>query len=223
MSDQGKIFGVLDYLEGLKEEVLKLIPQGVLRVVAYLDASFLMHQDGKSQSGVIVLVGGAPIYFRLKNQKCVSKSPIEAELVLLLDNVGVVELLQEFQAFMMNTALPDPVVFHDSPSVITLVMQGGDVPCMKYMRTRMDLVCEAVEEQEMLIRYVGTKEMKADGLTKVLEGADFKELVNVVLGRTSLNKSTGERWADQQGFMVGARYGTGCRAGSTMLERLSLD
>jgi hypothetical protein len=44
---------------------------------------------------------------------------------------------------------------------------------MKHMRTRMNLVCEAVEELEMVIKYVGTKEMKADGLTKVLRGADF--------------------------------------------------
>jgi hypothetical protein len=46
----------------------------------------------------------------------------------------------------------------------------------------------------MIIRYIGTKEMKADGLSKVLGGADFKEFVKVALGHTPLNKPTGERW-----------------------------
>jgi hypothetical protein len=91
----------------------------------------------------------------------------------LSDNIGVVELLQELLAFMVNVALPDQVVFQYSTSVIILVTQGGGVPRMKHMRTRMNLVCEAVEELEMVIKYVGTKEMKADGLTKVLRGADF--------------------------------------------------
>jgi hypothetical protein len=152
------------------------------------------------------MVGGAPIFFSSKKQKCLSKSPTEEELVVLSDNIGVVELLQELLAFMVDTALPDPVVFQDQDNtlVITLVTQVRCIPCTKHMRARMNLVCEVVEEQEMVIKYVGIKEMKADGLTKVLRGAEFKEFVMAVLGRTFLNKSTGEHW-------VGIAWGARCK------------
>ncbi len=78
---------------------MKLNPQGVFGVVAYIDASFSTHQDRKLHSVVIMIVGGAPFYLSLKKQKCVSKSPTEAELVGLLENVEVAELLQELLDF----------------------------------------------------------------------------------------------------------------------------
>jgi hypothetical protein len=44
----------------------------------------------------------------------------------------------------------------------------------------------------------------------------------VVLGRTSLNKSTSELWVYQQGSMVGARDGAGRHAGSETQKKESL-
>ncbi len=71
-------------------------------MVAYIDASFLMYPDGKSHSGVIIMVGGALVNFSLKKLKCISKSPTEAELVALYDNIGLVKLIQEPLAFMVE-------------------------------------------------------------------------------------------------------------------------
>jgi hypothetical protein len=41
------------------------------------------------------------------------------------------------------------------------------------MRTRMFLVMEAIKEGRILVKYINTKAMMADGLTKSLEGAEF--------------------------------------------------
>jgi hypothetical protein len=84
----------------MKEEVLKLEPQRLLKLQAFVDASFSMHLDRKSQSGVYVSIVGAPIYYSSRKQKCVSKSPMEAELVALSDNINQVELFQELLEFM---------------------------------------------------------------------------------------------------------------------------
>jgi hypothetical protein len=81
VKDLEKLNKLLGYLKGMKEFIMRLKPNALFRVVVYVDASFSAHPDGKSHSGVIVKVGGAPVFFGSKKQKCVSKSPTEAELV----------------------------------------------------------------------------------------------------------------------------------------------
>jgi hypothetical protein len=41
-------------------------------------------------------VGHAIVYVASKKQKCMSKSPTEAELIGLTDNLGLVEFFKEF-------------------------------------------------------------------------------------------------------------------------------
>ncbi len=41
------------------------------------------------------------------------------------------------------------------------------------MRTQLHLVLEVVQQEQIEIRYVNTKQMKAYGLSKPLEGAKF--------------------------------------------------
>jgi hypothetical protein len=144
-------------------------------VAVYVDASFSAHPDRKSHSGIVVKVGGAPIFFSSKKQKCVSKSPMEAELVALSDNIGFAELFAEFVAFVTNSEQMKPLIYQDSTSVITMVTEGGGMTRTKTMRMRMNLVLEAVKEDRTEIRYVNTKGMGADGLSKSLGGASFLE------------------------------------------------
>jgi len=181
VEDLEKLNKLLGYLKGTKEFVMRLKPNALFRVVVYVDASFSAHPDGKSHSGVVVKVGGAPVFFGSKKQKCVSKSPTEAELVALSDNIGFAELFAEFVAFVMNSEQMKPLIYQDSTSLITMVTEGGGVTRSKTMRTRMNLVLEAVKEERIEIRYVNTKGMEADGLSKSLGGASFLEIRGKVL------------------------------------------
>ncbi len=71
----------------MKERGLKLRPRGIFRLEAYIDASFALHLDGKSHTGIVM----------------------EAELVALSDNVGFVELFHEFVSFMLNCKIGTPM------------------------------------------------------------------------------------------------------------------
>ncbi len=101
-NDQEKLLRVLGYLEGKNQEVLKLEPQGMLKLQAFINTSFSMHLDRKLQSGVYVSIGGAPIYYGSRKQKSISKSPTEADIVALSDDVNQVELFQELLEYMIN-------------------------------------------------------------------------------------------------------------------------
>jgi hypothetical protein len=60
---------------------------------------------------VIILVGGSLVYVASKKQKCVTKSPTEAELVGLTDNIGLVELVHKFVEFVTMESIPAPIIY----------------------------------------------------------------------------------------------------------------
>jgi hypothetical protein len=189
LEDLEKLEHLIGYLCRTRKLLMVLRPSQPLRVEAYIDASFAAHMDGKSHSGVIVLIGGVGVLFTSRKQKCVSKSPTEAELIALSDNVGLVELFNEFLGFVLNSEVRKPIVYQDNTSVISLVTIGGGIVRTKHLRARMCLVKEAISQQKLEIRHVLTADMIADGLTKALEGNSFDLFAATVLG----HKSTGGR------------------------------
>jgi hypothetical protein len=80
---------VLGYLKRLAERTLLLRAQKEKKVTAYIDAAYAVHGDSKSHSGVMIYVWDTLAYVSSKKQKCMSKSPTEAELIALTDNLGL--------------------------------------------------------------------------------------------------------------------------------------
>jgi len=183
INDKKKLEHLLGYLQATKHEVLRLKPSGVLRIEAYVDAAFAPHMDSKSHTGVAIFIGGALVFAASRKQKCVTKSPTESELVALTDNIGFVELFEEFFSFIVNREekIP-PLIYQDSTSVISLVTKGGGVVRTKHLRVRMNLCKEALEDKRIKIAYIHTTKMLADGLTKPLEGKAFQDFVKALLG-----------------------------------------
>ena len=166
----------------------------LMQVIAFMDAAFALHFDSKLHSGVMVLVGGTVIYVSSRKQKCIAKSPTEAELVGFTDNLGLVELFHEFVSFLLGRETPVPIVFQDCTAVISLVTIGGGITRTKHMRARKNLGKEMVDAKRILVRYINTKEMMADGLSKILEGEPFQMFASCVLGEMKLTvKTTGGR------------------------------
>jgi hypothetical protein len=120
--DEKKLLRVLGYLKQTSERILMLrATDAKSNVVAYMDAAYALHSDSKSHSGVIIYVGGTLCYVSSRKQKCMSKSPTEAELIALMDNLGLVELFQEFVEFITRKKVSTPVVFQDCNAVVRQV------------------------------------------------------------------------------------------------------
>jgi len=183
VEDQQKLERLLGYLKCIREWKCRLQPQGVFSVVADVDASFAIHADSKSQTGCVIFVAGVPVYCSSKKQKCMTKSPTEAELVGLSDSLSFVEIFAEFLAFVIDQKTRPPVIYQDNTSVISLVTKGGGINRTKHLRARMNLVGEAVRERGLKVLYMPTEDMIADGFTKVLEGVKFGSFAKIVLGK----------------------------------------
>ena len=179
--DRSKLDRLLKYLRGTVDQVLVLQPTKDLSVKGYIDASFGSHEDGKSHTGLVVTVGGATVLCMSSKQKIVTRDSTEAELVGLSDKLPTVFQCHEFmceQGYGANT----PEVFQDNTSTISLVTNGGGQARTKYMKVRQAFVKEHFDARDILISFLESSSMKADILTKPLQGNLFKFLAQDITG-----------------------------------------
>jgi len=180
--DQQKLERLLGFLRNTKTRKLYLRGMSSQQLMAFIDAAFALHFDSKSHTGVLFVIGGVVVYVSSRKQKCIAKSPTEAELVGLTDNLGLVELFHEFVSFLFGKLIPVPIVYQDCSSVISLVTRGGGITRTKHMRARVNLGKECFDEKRAIVIYCNTKQMKADGASKVLEGKGFMDFATFVQG-----------------------------------------
>jgi hypothetical protein len=154
-------------LKHMQEHVLVLLGQASSVVRVYIDAAYALHFDSKSHTGVVIYVRERLVYVSSKKQKCMSKCPIEAELIALTDNLGLVELFQEFIEFFTMKKQKPPMIYQDCNEVVTLATKGGGMPRTKHLRARMNLGKEAVEEKRAMVIHVRAEEMKAAHMTQM--------------------------------------------------------
>jgi hypothetical protein len=165
--DAAKLARVLGYLKGTVDRALyiRAVEKPVVR--AYIDAAYALHSNSKSHTGVIIFIGQVIVYVSSKKQKCMSKSPMEAELIGLTDNLELVELFKEILDFVEGKETETPIVYQDCKSVISLVTIGGGVTQTKHLRARMHLGKEMVDEERVRVEYVPAEEMKAVGSARI--------------------------------------------------------
>ena len=89
MGDYLKLVRVLRYLYGTSDESLVLTMNEAIdekiTLHVYIDASYGVHEDMKSHSGMVISLGEGAILAVSTKQKCVSKSSTEAELIAVTD------------------------------------------------------------------------------------------------------------------------------------------
>jgi len=189
--DEEKLERVLGYLKWTEEQVLVLRLCVTGEVVAYVDAAYAIHNDSKSHTGVIIYVGGTLVYVSSKKQKCVSKSPTEAELIGLTDNLGLIELFHEFVELVTMKKVKLPTIYQDCNAVVMLVTKGGGQTRTKHLRARMNLGKEMVDEKRVIVKYIRGEDMEADGFSKPYDPADHKKFKEKLM--LSVNGDNG--WA----------------------------
>jgi histone deacetylase 1/2 len=81
IDDYHKHSRVLKYINGSKDLGVILRAESPLKLHAYIDASYGVHQDGKGYSALALTLGQGSILAKSSKQKLVTKSSTEAELV----------------------------------------------------------------------------------------------------------------------------------------------
>jgi hypothetical protein len=180
--DQKKLDRVMGYLSATKDRKMLLTSEKDLRIIAYIDAAFGTHSDGKSHSGATLFIGDACVLAISKKQKIVTKDSTEAELVALSDLITTVEQCDEFMREQGMKDMKIPIILQDNMSTISLVTKGGGKPRTKHLRVRQHLIRDKVSGKEISIVYTPTTKMLADAMTKPTQGEQFRWMTGRIMG-----------------------------------------
>ena len=179
--DWEKLERVLMYLHGTPDQKLTLRCSKVLEVLVYVDASFAVHPEAKSQTGMVISLGQGSVHSASRKQKLVSKSSTEAELVGVSDMLPQVIWTREF---LMEQGYPvRPLLLQDNMSTMALVEKGRSTSARtRHIGIRHFFVKARVDAGEIALEHEPTESMVADMMTKPKQGMAFRELRALVMG-----------------------------------------
>ena len=175
--DAGKANRLLKYLKGTAQLGIVLEPQkNLIDVTAYVDASYGVHADGKSHTGMTISVGRGPVVAKSTKQKLTTKSSTEAELVGLSDSTSAIIGVRNFLE-AQGYKVPPAKVCQDNLSTMAMVEAGKPTSDRtRHISIRFFFVKDRVDSGEVVIRHTRTEDMVADILTKPLQGELFVKL-----------------------------------------------
>ena len=154
------------------------------RLALYCDASYAVHQNGRSHTGIIITMEGysGPIVTKSHRQRLVTLSSTEAELVAVVDGIKRVLTLHALLT-ELSLAPPAPVlVYQDNKSTIHILMNGeGYSGKNRHMRVRFGFVSDLLKDETIQVEHLPTEEMIADLLTKPIGGNLFRRLRAMLL------------------------------------------
>lgn len=130
----------------------------------------------KSTSGLLILAGDTPIYWKSKTQHTVAQSTAEAELyaitAVVKDLIGIVDLLKELQ-IPIKSPIP---VYTDNQAAIAITNSATQTRAVKHIRIRRHFIQDEIEHNRIIIKSITSEENTADLFTKSLPRPRFEQL-----------------------------------------------
>jgi len=175
-----RLFGYLDFCK----DDLKLHFKwgGKVEFDAYIDASWVTHDDGHGRTGIVLMMAGCVVAAWTYKQKMVTLSSTESEVVALSDGLTQVMWLRAMLA-AQGYDVPPTTVYQDNSAVMELMKRPrGTHQRTKHLDVRYFYARGLELEGDIRMEWLSTKHMVADLLTKPLQGALFKTLTNRLRG-----------------------------------------
>ena len=110
-----------------------------------------------------------------------AKDSTEAELIAASDKLNDIMSCHEFLVHQ-GIAMLKPILYQDNQSAIHWMTTGLGEIRTKHLRVRKFRVKEYVDNDSITVTYVKTDIMKADLLTKPLQGSLFRTHVSDICG-----------------------------------------
>lgn len=150
----------------------------------HIDASYGVHPDMKSHSGMVVTLGAGAVECQSMKQKTVVKSSCHAELTAVTDKVGWCTFLSEFFEFQGEGYEHVVIFYQDNESTIKLIKNGpGSVGHgSRHISIREFWFVDYIKAGFVAVEYMPTRSMRADILTKPLTGELFLHQRALLLG-----------------------------------------
>jgi hypothetical protein len=189
-----QLLGVVEYIQKTQQEGLIIHSyegsnKSKLQLYCHVDASYLTHEDSKSQTGYTLSFGKVGCFYaKSSKQPLVATSSTHAEaralFTLLQDIIYVISICQE-----LGIELQMPVqIYEDNFPVVQLTnnLAPRTKKC-KHFLMLINYIKEQVEKGIINIQHIDTDKNLADILTKLLTGNPYITKAQKLLGNYSDN------------------------------------
>lgn len=187
--DWDKLERLMEYLKGTFGDELCLGADNLDEMGSFVDVSFAVHKDMRSHTGGGISLGRGILFGRSTKQKLNTTSSTESEIVGAADYLPNTVWLMKFlenQGYEVKSS----VLYQDNQSVIRLEKNAQRSSSrrtrhldIKYFWVRDRLRTEGIE-----VIYCPTDSMVAEYFTKPLQGAIFRKLRDIVMGRVPIKE-----------------------------------
>ena len=181
--DWHKLDHLLQYLNGTAKLGLKLTigKRGMVHE-CFVDASFGVHMDRRSHTGMVDRIGNAVIDTKSAKQKINTSSSCEAELVAVSESLDRMVQTQDFlnhQGYSMKPM----ILLQDNESTMSLISHGrARSEATRHIDIKYYYVKDYVDRQQMEVQHRATEHMIADFFTKPLGPGRFIALRDILMG-----------------------------------------
>jgi hypothetical protein len=104
----------------------------------------------------------------------------EAQLVSICEVWKTVQWISDVLQEIGHVLYHRPVILNDNQSGIGVLNSGNFNSNSRHMRLRYHHLVDVVKNRLLEVAYISTKKMKADGLTKALDGMKHREFVTMM-------------------------------------------
>lgn len=175
---------VVRYLKGTRG--MGLVYGQPAKLAGWVDADFAGDTESrKSTTGFLFTLHGGTISWRSRLQSIVTTSTAEAEYVAASDAVKESQWLRKVVSTLKEDSSPVRLG-EDNQACLAIAGNTTSSPNTKHVDVRLHHVKDAVAKGEVILEYVPTGEMPADGFTKALARPAFKAF-RLALGVRDVN------------------------------------
>ena len=154
-----------------------------LKLEAYADADYASQRENRrSISGYVMMLGGAAVSWKSKQQSCVATSTADAEYVALCEAAKEVVFLRRMCEDLGIEQEGSTPMFEDNQACISMVNSPVYSDRNKHIDVRYHYTRWLVEEGVVEVKYISTHKQLADIFTKALPRDQFQKLRNIIMG-----------------------------------------
>jgi hypothetical protein len=171
---------VLRYLKRTRDYMLTYRRSESLEIIGYSDSDFAGCQDSrKSTSGYIYLLAGGAVSWRSAKQTLVASSTMAAEFVACYEATGQAVWLKNFipELRVIDSISRPLTLYCDNQPAVIYASNNKSSAAGKFIDIKYLVVKDRIQDQTIDIKYISTKFMLADPLTKGLPPSVFREHV----------------------------------------------
>ena len=151
--------------------------EGKFELKVFTDADWArILDDRKSTTGGAFFMGDKLVTWISTKQGCISQSTAEAECVATTTNCSNIAWIKQLMKGMNMKILEPIIIFCDNASAINISKNPVMHAKNKHIAIKYHYLREQVQEKEVILEYVQSKEQLADIFTKPLPKDTFEYL-----------------------------------------------